>query len=207
MKGSLTVLLCFAAGLIGGILYGNCPAWVGESSVWLLYLLMFLVGIGVGADPRLKEMLRSLRPRDLLYPVATIVGTLALTLIVAPLIPGISIGDSLAINSACGYYSLSSIVIPQMKSAEIGAAAAAELGAVALLANVLRELIALVGAPFIVRRFGPRAEISAAGVTSVDVCLPVIRRWCGDRYVAAAMLHGTLIDLSVPWMLAALTQS
>lgn len=207
MKDSLTVLLCFAAGLLAGILSGDCPAWVGESSLWLLYLLMFLVGIGVGADPQLKGMMRSLCPRDLLYPVATIAGTLAITLIVAPLIRGISIGDSLAINSACGYYSLSSIVIPQMKSAEIGAAAAAELGAVALLANVLRELMALVGAPFIVRRFGPRAEIAAAGVTSVDVCLPVIRRCCGDRYVAAAMLHGTLIDLAVPWMLAALTQS
>lgn len=207
MKSSAIVLLCFCGGLLIGLFVRENQQWIENASMWLLYLLMFLVGISIGADPHLSKMLRNLSLRDLLYPIVTVVGTLTLTLLVAPLISRISILDSLAINSACGYYSLSSIIIPKLKSPDIGASAIAELGTIALMANVVRELIALTCAPYIVRNFGPRAAISAAGVTSVDVCLPAIRKWCGDSYVVPSILHGTIIDLSVPWMLAALTVS
>lgn len=202
MKGSLIVIACFAAGIIAGAIVRANPAWLGDASLWLLYLLMFQVGAGVGADPRIKGMLRSVGFTDLLLPVAAVGGTLLLTLAVAPFIRSISLTDSLAVNSACGYYSLSSILIPQLKAASVGAADAARLGTVALLANVIRELIALTGARTIVRRFGPHAAIAAAGVTSVDVCLPALRRWCGERYVATAIVNGTLTDICTPWMIA-----
>lgn len=204
MKGSVIVLTCFAAALLAGVLAGHSFAWMDDASMWLLYLLMLLVGLGVGADPDLPDMLRRLTLRDFAYPVVTIAGTLFLTLLASPLVTGVSLGDCLAINSACGYYSLSSILIPQLKSPETGASAIAEIGAVALLANIVRELLTLVFAPAIARIFGPRALISAAGVTSVDVCLPAIRRCCGDAYTAPAILHGTVIDLAVPWMIALL---
>ncbi|MDE6524867.1 MAG: lysine exporter LysO family protein, partial [Paramuribaculum sp.] len=77
-----------------------------------------------------------------------------------------------------------------------------QLGTVALLANIFRELTTLVGAPLIRRWLGPEAVISSAGVTSVDVCLPAIRRWCGSSYIPSAIIHGVLIDISTPFFIS-----
>ncbi len=55
--------------------------------------------------------------------------------------------ECLAVNSACGYYSLSSILVSQLKEPSLGVAIATQLGTVALLANIFRELTTLVGAP------------------------------------------------------------
>ena len=46
--------------------------------------------------------------------------------------------------------------------------------------------------------FGKLAPISAAGVNSMDVVLPVITRCSGREMIPIAILHGILIDVSVP---------
>ena len=61
------------------------------------------------------------------------------------------------------YYSLSSILITQFKEPSIGLQLATELGTIALLANIFREMMALLGAPPIRKYFGKLAPISAAG--------------------------------------------
>lgn len=201
MKGSVVVLLCFVAGWIAGSLTGVIDG-LHSMSLWLLYLLMFQVGLGIGSNPDLGRMLRSLRLVDVLLPVATMSGTLIFTAAGSFLISCWSMADCLAVNSACGYYSLSSILVSQLKEPTLGAAIATQLGTVALLANIFRELAALVGAPLICRYLDPEYEISAAGVTSVDVCLPAIRRWCGPSYIPSAIIHGVLIDISTPFFIS-----
>ena len=47
-----------------------------DLSMYVLYALMFQVGIGIGSNKKLKELVKSLRPKMLLVPMATIVGTL-----------------------------------------------------------------------------------------------------------------------------------
>ena len=78
MKGSLIIVGAFLVGCLTGRT-GLLPDSIseGDISLWVLYALMFQVGIGIGADKRLKEILRTLSPRMLLIPAATIVGTLA----------------------------------------------------------------------------------------------------------------------------------
>ena len=201
MKGSIIVLLCFVAGWTAGNLAGMIDG-MHSLSVWLLYLLMFQVGLGIGSNPDLGKMLRSLRMMDILLPVATMAGTLLFTAAGSFLISRWSMAECLAVNSACGYYSLSSILVSQLKGPTLGVALATQLGTVALLANIFRELAALIGAPLICRFLGPESEISAAGVTSVDVCLPAIRKWCGPSYVPSAIIHGVLIDISTPFFIS-----
>jgi uncharacterized membrane protein YbjE (DUF340 family) len=65
-----------------------------------------------------------------------------------------SVFDCLAVGSGLGYYSLSSILIMELKTPDLGAQLATELATIALLTNVIRELVALVGAPFICKYFG-----------------------------------------------------
>ncbi len=77
------------------------------------------------------------------------------------------------------------------------------LATVALLANVVREMIALFGMPLFARWGGPLAPISVSGVTSMDVCLPSIARYSGSDLVPLAILHGIVLEVCVPILVGA----
>ena len=97
-----------------------------------------------------------------------------------------------------GYYSLSSILVTQLKLPTLGEQLAAELGTVALLSNIFRELLAVVCAPLFRRLLGPFAPVCAAGVTSVDVCLPTVARVSGKEMIPVSLFHGMVLDMTVP---------
>ena len=95
-------------------------------------------------------------------------------------------------DSGFGYYSLSGIFITEYRGPE--------LGTVALLANISRELLTLLCAPLLVRWFGRLAPISAGGATTMDTTLPVITRVSGNAYVVVSVFHGFVVDFSVPFL-------
>ncbi len=80
MKGSLIVVGFFALGCLLGW-SGWLPDAVTENdiTVYVLYLLMFQVGLSIGSDKKLKEILGSIRPKMHLIPFATIGQPLAYT--------------------------------------------------------------------------------------------------------------------------------
>lgn len=201
MKSSLMIVGAFLVGCAAGRM-GLLPEWAagGDVTQWVLYALMFQVGIGIGSDERLKEILRTLSPRMLLVPLGTIIGTFAAVALISLAVSRWSAAEVMAVGSGFGYYSLSSILITSLKEASIGAQAAAELGTVALLANIFREMATLLLAPVMVRRFGPLAPISAGGATSMDSTLPVITRFSGREWAFVAIAHGIVVDFSVPFV-------
>ena len=202
LKGSLVIVAFFAAGLTVGImrvLPDGFPA--GEVSRWALYALLLFVGLGVGSDSRFSEILRTVRPKLLLVPLATITGTLSFSALVAWL-TGLAVPDGLAVGSGFTYYSLSSVLITQLKAPLIGEAAAAWLGTVALLTNVFKEIAVLVGAPLMVRLAGPLAPICVGGAASMDVLLPSITSASGRQWAFVAVLHGAIVDFSVPFFVS-----
>ena len=121
-------------------------------------------------------------------------GTLTATAIASAAMPGRSLTDWLAVGSGFGYYSLSSILITQYRGPE--------LGTIALLANIIREVITLLGAPLMVRYFGPLAPISSGGATTMDTTLPIITRTSGQDFVILSLFHGFLVDFSVPFLVS-----
>lgn len=200
MKGSFIVLLFFFLGVLAGHHFQLGGGW-HDYSLWALFALMFQVGISVGCNDNLSEMLRYFRPKMMLIPVATLLGTVLFSGLASIIISNRSIADVVAVGSGMGYYSLSSILITQLKAESIGAEAAAQLGTIALMANIVREMVALILAPRLNQWFGPLAPICAAGVTSVDVCLPSIVRASGAQFIPVALFHGMVLDLCIPlWM-------
>lgn len=203
MKGSLIVVGFFALGYLLGW-SGWLPRVVVENDFtrYVLYLLMALVGISIGSDRQLNDILRSIRPRLLLVPLATIVGTLSFSALVSLFITRWSPFDCLAVGSGFAYYSLSSILITELKTPTLGEQLAAELGTIALIANIIREIFALLGAPLFVKWFGRLAPICAGGATTMDTTLPIITRCCGKDLVFVSIFHGILVDFSVPFFVS-----
>lgn len=194
MKGSLVIVGFF----IVGVLVGVCdfvPGFItgfSDISFYALCALMFFVGMSVGGDTGALKNIRHINPRLLLLPLATICGTLSAVSLAGFLFPERSLSDCLAVGSGFGYYSLSSVFITEYRGAE--------LGTVALLANISRELITLLCAPLLVRVFGRLAPISSGGATTMDTTLPVIAATSGSEFVVLSVFHGFIVDFSVPFL-------
>ena len=132
--------------------------------------------------------------------MATIVGTLLFSAFASLLLSQWSVFDCMAVGSGFAYYSLSSILITQFKEPSIGLQLATELGTIALLANISREILTLLAAPLLVRWFGNLAPISAGGATTMDTTLPIITRTAGQQFVVVSIFHGFVVDFSVPFL-------
>ena len=172
MKGSLIIVGFFVLGTLCGVFHLIPIDIVVDSKVsfYALCALMFSVGLSVGNDPQ------------------TLAGSAAVSLILTHR----SLTDCLAVGSGFGYYSLSSIFITEYKGAE--------LGTIALLANISREILTLLAAPLLVRWFGNLAPISAGGATTMDTTLPIITRTAGQQFVVVSIFHGFVVDFSVPFL-------
>lgn len=194
MKGSLIVVGFFVIGLLGGI-EKMVPSWLldGDVSFVALCGLLLFVGLGIGLNPEMKKEVRSLSPRMALLPVVTIIGSWLGALLIWTVLHR-TLSDCMAINSGFAYYSLSSIFITKYRGAE--------LGTIALLANIIREMLTLLGAPLMARWFGPLAPISAGGATTMDTTLPILSQTVGQRYIALSIYHGFVVDFTVPFLVS-----
>ena len=192
MKGSLIILSFFAAGLLLGV-YRVLPAsWLDyDYSFYVLAALMFSVGFSLGHQPDTIQQFRRIHSRVLFLPLTTVVGTF-LGVLILSFFSERSVFDFLAVGSGFGYYSLSSILITEYKGIE--------LGTIALLANILREIITLLFAPAMVKYFGKLAPIAAGGATTMDTTFPIIIRTSGKEFSVVSIYHGFVMDLSVPFL-------
>ena len=182
MKGSLIVVVFFVLGLFVG--HSGClPSWFmsSQTSFVALCALLLFVGMGIGLNPNMMRDIKSLSPRLALLPIVTIIGSWMGAVVAY-----------LAVDSGFAYYSLSSIFITEYRGAE--------LGTIALLANIVREMITLLLAPMLAKLFGPLAPITAGGATTMDTTLPIIAQASGQKYVALSIYHGFVTDFSVPFL-------
>ena len=193
MKGSLIVVGFFVLGVCLGRL-DLAPALLMDSRVTFAALccLLFCVGMSIGSNDNIVSEFRSLNPRLALLPVATILGSFAGSLVAWLFLQYRGVTDCMAVGSGFAYYSISSIFITQYRGAE--------LGTVAVLANIYREILTLLIAPLLAKVFGPLAPISSGGATTMDTTLPIISQTCGQQYVVVSLFHGFVVDFSVPFL-------
>ena len=204
MKENIIAFVCFLGGICLG-LSGYAPAVLSLPilPVLLLSILVFLAGLGLGSNEGLTYIIHSFQWQMLLLPVFTIIGTLSFTSLAGFMFRDWQMNDILATGSGFGYYSLSSVLIADMKGASIGMEAATQIAAVALMANVVREMAALFGTSFFNGKGGRFAPISVAGINSMDVCLPIILKTTGDKgLLPVAIIHGIILEISVPVLIS-----
>ena len=131
-----------------------------------LCLLLFFVGIDLGSDKDIFKNLKNVGLKILIVPLATIIGSLTGGL-VCSLIFKMDLFGSLAIASGLSWYTLSAIIITPVSS---------ELGTVAFLSNVFREVMAFIAIPFIAKHIGYLETIGAGAAISMDTGLPMVTK-------------------------------
>lgn len=194
MKGSLIILSFFAAGLLIGM-YDVIPDnfLKTDYSLYALYLLMFLVGIGIGNNKKSLEVIKSVNFKIVLVPLSVILGTYIGVGFYAVIQDEIGFTDSIAIGSGFGYYSLSSVLITELRNET--------LGVIALLSNITREIITLLLTPVFAKYFGKLAPISSGGATSMDTTLPIITKYIGSDYAIISVFSGVVLTILIPFII------
>ena len=192
MKNSLIIVGFFIIGIIIGR-YALLPKVLIEAnfSVYALYILMFLVGAGIGSDKKAWEIIKIAKLKIILVPIVVIVGT-SIGVATASLFIDIGLRESLAIGAGFGYYSLSSIFITKISGET--------LGVVALISNIAREIITLLATPFFAKYFGRLAPIASGGATSMDTTLPIITKVAGKDYAIISVFSGVVLTILVPFL-------
>jgi uncharacterized membrane protein YbjE (DUF340 family) len=191
VKGSLVLLGAFALGVLAGWMR-LLPADFLQAGyeIYVLFALLACVGMGIGADKRSVQGLLRMNIPGLLLPATVVAGSLLGAGVVAVIFDIGGIREGLAVGAGFGYYSLSSIMITQLHGEE--------LGVIALLSNVFREVITLALAPVLYRYWGRLAPIACGGATSMDTTLPVIHRLVGTRLSLLSVVNGIVLSLLVP---------
>lgn len=193
MKSSLIILAFFVIGLILG-LTRFVPSFFIEKdmTMYILYALMFFVGIGIGSDTKAFKVIKETKIKIILVPLCVIIGSLIGASAVSVFITNMDAKEAMAVAAGFGYYSLSSIFITKI-SGEY-------LGTIALLSNIMRELITLVATPIFVKYFGSLAGIASGGATSMDSTLPIITEYTGKEWGIIAVFSGIVLTIIVPFL-------
>ncbi|MET4962448.1 lysine exporter LysO family protein [Klebsiella michiganensis] len=162
-----------------------------EASEYTLIFLLFLIGIQLRNNGMtLRQIV--LNRRGMIVAVVVMVSSL-LGGIINAFILDLPLKTGLAMASGFGWYSLSGILLTESYGPVIGSAA--------FFNDLARELLAIMLFPGLVRRSRSTA-LGLCGATSMDFTLPVLQRSGGVEIVPAAIVHGFILSLLVPILMA-----
>lgn len=156
-------------------------------STWnLLLIFMLFIGLDLAYSPLDRSWLNW---KIMLVPLGCIIGSLAGALLSSFIIKDVNLKDLIMLSQGYGFYSMSGIVVTELKNAE--------LGSIALMNDLFREIIAILLMYSIGWRY-PRSAISAAAATAMDVTLPMVKQACGNDFIPHAMVSGFILSILAP---------
>lgn len=155
-----------------------------------LCLLLFFVGMDIGDNGEIFSNLKKFGKKIWFLPVTTIMGSL-IGGYVGSLMTTLNFGQGIAISSGLGWYSLSAIELSKIN---------AQLGSLAFLTNVFRELLAIISVPIIAKYIGSLESVSVAGATAMDTLLPIINKNNSSDIAVIAFFSGIVLTTAVPFL-------
>ena len=193
------IVLLTVLSLFFGIAYGYCGidngliSFVTEHSNIILYILMFSVGISIGTNDGILQKIREYHIRIFIIPIGVIIGSLLGGLICA-LIFHMPARYAAAVTSGMGWYSLAGATISKLVDAE--------LGSIAFLSNLMREIFSFFIIPFLASHMNYYTCIAPAGATSEDTTLPVMLKYTDEETVVLSVLNGMICSFFVPILIS-----
>lgn len=190
---TMTILI-FASVVIGiligyFLLNGGEQGWLDSLTNYSLAVLLFGVGIDIGASREIIKDLKLMGWKLIVIPILIAFGSL-MGSVLTGLIFGFAVRESAAVGAGFGWYSLSGVLISKLHSAE--------LGSLAFLTNVFRELLTVMILPLVAKYFGSLAAIAPGGATTMDVTLPLVKESGGEAVVIPAFVSGAVLSTLVP---------
>ncbi|MCW8334012.1 lysine exporter LysO family protein [Vibrio paucivorans] len=187
---SAKLIFVVGGGLIAGLLLPISLEWVDTASEWILFLLLFFIGIQLrNSGLTLRQIL--LNKHGMVIALVIVVSSMVGGVLSAVVLD-IDLFKALAMASGFGWYSLAGILM--------GDAFGPVYGGASFMIELLRELVALVLIPMLIRT-KPCTSIGYAGATAMDFTLPVIQTTGGVRCVPIAIVSGFILSLLVPVMM------
>lgn len=184
---SVKLILVVGGGLLVGVLFNFDLSWVDTASEWILFLLLFFIGIQLrNSGLTLGQILLN---KHGMIIAAVVMVTSWIGGAISALVLDIPVYKGLAMASGFGWYSLAGILM--------GDAFGPVYGGASFMIELLRELISLVLIPMFISR-KPCTSIGYAGATAMDFTLPVIQTTGGVRCVPVAIVSGFILSLLVP---------
>lgn len=184
---SAKLILVVGAGLVLGLMLPFQVPYINETSEAILLLLLFLIGIQLrNSGLTLKQIL--LNKHGMIIACIVIITSWAGG-VIASYVLDIPLTNALAMASGFGWYSLAGILM--------GDAYGPVYGGASFMLELLRELVALIAIPLLIRRY-PCTTIGYAGATAMDFTLPVIQSTGGVKCVPIAIVSGFILSLLVP---------
>jgi len=156
-----------------------------------LALLLFTVGYDLASGEDLRQKIKDLPRISLAVPFLVIFGSL-LGSFVGSLFLDLQLGEGVLVGAGLGWYSLSAVLIAQ--SYDVA------LGALALLTNVFREVLAILIIPIIAHKLGYLPAIAPGGATTMDVTLPIIAQNTDSQTTLVAFYSGTVLTALIPFL-------
>lgn len=193
-----------AVSLVGGLLFGYLFLDTGVKDTLDLILMsaldvmIFIAGIEIGSNRGILKRICNLHSAllALAIPLAVACGSICGALLLGH-IAGLSAYDSLLVGGGLGWYSFSSVVISAMYSTEIGT--------VAFLANMMREISGFFLIPLLVRVHKFLA-LAPSGAATMDSGLPVVIKYTNLHVGMYSFINGLVLTLIVPvlisWLLS-----
>lgn len=184
--------------LILGILYGqlgiglNTATFFQQLATLALVILMFSVGISVGKNKQVFSKLKVYHFKILIIPTGIVIGSLVGGGL-ASIILQMPIGEGLAIASGLGWYSLSGVLLTDL--------AGVEVGSIAFLANLFREILSFMMIPILAKTFNHYTAIAPAAATSEDTTLPILMKYTSEEVVMMAVINGVVCSSLVPLLI------
>jgi len=188
---TILIFVSVVTGILFGyfLLRGGQRGWIDVVTNYSLAVLLFGVGIDIGSSREIIEDLRLMGWKLIVIPILIAFGSL-LGAVLTGLLFGFAAGESAAVGAGFGWYSLSGVLISKLHSAE--------LGSLAFLTNVFRELLTVMILPLVAKYFGSLAVIAPGGATTMDVTLPLVKESGGEAVVIPAFVSGAVLSTLVP---------
>ena len=187
----LIAVLCLTLGIVFGALgfADGAAVFLTEHSDLVLCLLMFSVGISVGLNRSVFRSLRSYHIRILIIPAGIILASVAGGAIAGALL-GIPLAGGMAVAGGLGWYSLSGVLVGELFTPQ--------LGTIAFLSNLMREILTFCLVPFVAKHFNGYTAIAPAAATSEDTTLAILMKYTNEEVVVMAVFNGVLCSAVVP---------